>query len=144
MNSKAILINLTNAHIPLDIFSEINSTRISKICNASVLSCIHLAKNTKDRKCLLVLLAQLGQKTERFVDKVTTQIVSISIYIQNNVFACWIRKFTQFLSCDRKQLSIYRLFVQNSLQSLKIYELFVVYTVLYIDNIPYYEIYNWV
>ena len=45
-------------------------------------------KNSKDKKCLIVLLAQLGQKTERFVDKVTIQIVSISIYIQNNVFAC--------------------------------------------------------
>ena len=59
-------------HIPLDTFFYINSTRIAKICKASVLSCIHLAKNTKDKKCLLILLAQLGQKTERFVDKVTT------------------------------------------------------------------------
>ena len=72
MNSKPIFINLTNLHIPLDTFFYVNSTRIAKICNASLLSCIHLAKNTKDKKCLLVLLAQLGQKNERFVDKVTT------------------------------------------------------------------------
>ena len=73
MNSKPIFINLTNLHIPLDKFFYVNSTRIAKICNASLLSLIHLAKNTKDKKCLLVLLAQLGQKNERFVDKVTTQ-----------------------------------------------------------------------
>ena len=58
-------------HIPLYTIFYIYSTRIAKICNASLLSFIHLEKNIKDKKCLLVLLAQLGQKTDRLVDKVT-------------------------------------------------------------------------
>ena len=133
MNSKAILINLTNAHIPLDIFPYIDSTRISKFCNAFVLSCIHLSKTVKMKNVSLYYLHNWVRKLKglsikllhklspspftfkiMFLHAEYESLHNFSVVIENNCpyigclckILCNLSKFMSYLLCTQYLISI--------------------------------------